>query len=443
MIVTKLHLPRRTMLRGIGATIALPLLDAMVPALTQQRLTAAAPVKRLGVIYLGNGHNMATYTPPREGALQLSPVLEPLAAFKDRLLVASGLDSMRSYRQDGGPHPRAQTTYLTGVTPKRTEGRDIEAATSMDQLAARQFQRDTQLSSLELAIESTDLLGVCSLGYSCAYNNTLCWRDATTPLPMENNPRAVFERLFGTSESTNRQARLEDIQSNRSVLDSIADEVSRLNKRVGPSDRTKVAAYLDSIRDLERRIQRAEEQVDKELPVVEQPAGIPPTFEQHVKMMFDLFTLAFQTDLTRVVTFLMVRELSQRAYTDLGISEPYHPLSHHAEDPQKLKWLTQISTYHMQLFAKFLEQLQSIPDADGTLLDNSLLLVGSGMSDPNTHDHLNLPTLVVAGKPMGIQTGRHIKFPKPTPWANMQLTLLEKVGVHVDQFGDGTGTLSV
>jgi hypothetical protein len=443
MMAWKRQLPRRTVLRGLGASIALPLLDAMVPALTAQRLTAAAPVKRLGVIYVGNGQNMPQYTPPAEGPLELSPVLGALAPFKDRVLVASGLDSMRTYVQDGGPHPRAQTTYLTGIAPKRTEGRDIQAGMSMDQIAARHFAAETQLASLELAIESTDLLGVCSLGYSCAYNNTISWRTPTTPLPMENNPRAVFERLFGASDSTTRQARLADIQANRSMLDSVTEEVARLNKRVGATDRTKVADYLESIRDVERRIQKAEQQVDQELPLVEQPAGIPATFEQHVKVMFDLFALAYQCDLTRVVTFLMVRELSQKAYTELGISEPHHPLSHHGDDPEKLKRIAKIGTYHVQLLAYFLERLRAIPDGDGSLLDHALLLYGGGMSDPNIHNHLNLPTVVVAGKPMGIATGRHVTFPKPTPWTNMQLTLLDRVGVHVDQFGDSTSILTI
>jgi hypothetical protein len=443
MMIAKRHLSRRTVLRGLGASIALPLLDAMVPAMTEIRLTAAAPVKRLGVIYVGNGQNMALYTPPAVGPLELSPVLSPLAPYKDRVLVASGLDSMRSYVQDGGPHPRAQTTYLTGATPKRTEGRDLKAAMSMDQIAARQFERDTQLASLELAIESTDLLGVCSLGYSCAYNNTIAWRTPTTPLPMENNPRAVFERLFGASDSTNRDTRLADLRGNRSVLDSVAEEVARLQKRVGASDRTKVADYLEAIRDIERRIQTAERQVDQELPLVEQPAGIPATFEQHVRVMFDLFALAYQCDLTRVVTFLMVRELSQKAYTELGVSEPHHPLSHHGDDPAKLAQIAKIGTYHMQQFAYFLERLRSIPDGDGSLLDHSLLLYGGGMSDPNIHDHRNLPTLVVAGKPMGITTGRHMAFPKPTPWANMQLALLDRVGVRVDGFGDSTEVLGI
>jgi hypothetical protein len=443
MIITKRHLPRRAVLRGLGATIALPLLDAMIPAARALRLTAAAPVRRLGVVYVGNGQNMSLYTPRSEGPLELSSVLEPLAPFQDRVLVASGLDSMRTYRQDGGPHPRAQTTYLTGMTPKRTEGRDIEAGISMDQIAARQFEKETQLASLELALESTDLLGVCSLGYSCAYNNTIAWRTPTTPLPMENNPRAVFERLFGASDSTDRKTRLADIHKDRSLLDSVTEEVTRLNRRVGPSDRSKVTDYLESIRDIERRIQKAEQQVDQELPVVAQPVGIPTTFEQHVRLMFDLSALAYQCDLTRVITFVMARELSTRAYPEIGVSEPHHPLSHHGDDPEKLARLAKISTFHMHQFAYFLERLRSTPEGDGSLLDQSLLLYGGGMSNPNLHDHLNLPTVIVAGKSIGITTGRHVRFPKGTPWTNMQVTLLDKVGVRVDHFGDSTGILSI
>ena len=443
MIVTKKCLPRRTVLRGLGATIALPLLDGMVPALAALRHTAAQPVRRFGAVYVGMGMNMKEWRPPEQEALQLSPILQPLAPFQDRLLVVSGLDSKEADGTDGGPHPRVQTSWLTGARAKPTEGVDLRAGISLDQIVAREFGQKTQLASLELGLESVDLLGTCFLGYSCAYNNTIVWRTPTTPLPMENNPRAVFERLFGVAESTDPRARLAYVQKSSSILDSVTQEVAELQRGIGPGDRTKLTEYLEAVRDIERRLQRAEEQVDQELPVVEKPMGIPASFEEHCKLMFDLLTLAFQTDLTRVSTFLMVREASVRSYPEIGISDSHHPLSHHQNNPEKLAKLAKLNLFHMTMFAAFLEKLQSTPDGDGSLLDHTLLLYGSGMSDSNLHLPKQVPTLVVGGKEHGITGSRHLQCPDGTPLANLELTLLEKLGLQVERFGDSTGELNL
>ena len=365
MIITKKYLPRRTVLRGLGAAIALPLLDGMVPAFAALRNTAAKPVRRFGAVYVGNGMNMPQWTPAASDTLQLSPTLQPLAPFQNRLIVVSGLDNKEGEGTDGGPHPRMQTSWLTGTRAKKTEGVDIRAGTSMDQIVAKEFGKETQLASLELATESVDLLGTCFLGYSCAYNNTISWRTPTMPLPMENNPRAVFERLFGASDSTDASARLAHVQKTRSILDSVTQEVSHFQRKIGPRDRTKLTEYLEAVRDAERRIQKAEEQVARELPVVDQPMGIPNTFEEHAKLMYDLLALAYQTDLTRVSTFLMVREASVRSYPEIGIPDSHHPLSHHQNNPEKLAKQAKLNAFHIRMFADFLERMQSTPDGDG------------------------------------------------------------------------------
>ena len=444
MIITKKHLPRRTVLRGLGATVALPLLDGMVPAFAALRNTAANPVRRLGVIYVGMGMYMKEWMPAAEGALQLSPILQPVAPFQDRLLVVSGLDSKEADGTDGGTHPRMQTTWLTGCRAKRTEGvGGVQAGVSMDQIVAREFGKATQLASLELAIESVDLLGTCFAGYSCAYMNTIAWRSPRTPLPMENNPRAVFERLFGASDTTDPRARLAEIQADRSILDSITDKVAHFQTGLGPSDRARVAQYLEAVRDVERRIQKAEEQVGRELPVVERPMGIPATYEEHAKLMFDLLAIAYQVDLTRVTSFLLGREASVRSYPEIGVPDSHHPLSHHGNDPEKLAKQAQINIMQMKLLRYFLEKLNALPDGDGSLLDHTLLLYGSGMSDSNLHIPRNVPTLVVGGgKTFQITGGRHLRFPEK-PLTNLQLTLLEKLRFPVEHFGDSTGELNL
>ena len=440
MVITKKHLSRRAILRGAGAAMALPLLDAMVPALTAQRATAAAPVRRFGAIFVGNGMNMSLWTPAKDGPLELPPLLAQLVSFRDRLVVVSGLGSKPAEGQDAGPHARAQTSWLTGARARRTEGADIQAGVSMDQIAAKVLGAETQIASLGLAIESTDLLGACNLGYSCAYLNTISWRTSTTPLPMENNPRAVFERLFGASASTDAQTRLLDARRRRSVLDDVNNKIVQLRRTLGPADRSQVDEYVDAVRDVERRIQIMEDQAHRELPAMESPQGIPATFEEHVATMFDLQALAYQCDLTRVATFLMLREASVRSFPEVGVPDSYHPLSHHQNDPEKLARQAKVNAFHLKLFARFLARLGSTPDGDGSVLDHTLLLYGSGMSDSNLHMPANIPTLLVGGPALGLQGGRHLRYPEGTPLASLQLALLDKLGVHIDQFGNSSSS---
>ena len=441
MIITRTHIPRRTVLRGLGATLALPWLDAMVPALAPRALAATTSVRRFGAVFVPMGMNMAHWTPTTEGALELSPILQSLAAFRDRLVVVSGLDSTPANANDGAPHPRCQTSWLTAVSAFKTEGANIHAGVSMDQIAAQEFGKATQLASLELTLEAFDLAGNCA-GYSCAYNATVSWRTPTTPLPMEANPRAVFERLFGASNTTDAQARLAALRRNRSILDAMADKISALQKGLGSGDRAKVTGYLEAVRDVERRIQKAEEQSDRALPLVEKPVGVPTDFMEHGKLLLDLQALALQTDLTRVFTFAIAQEQSTRTYPEVGVNEPHHPVSHHGNMPDKLALQTRINTYHLSLFAYFLEKLRSIPDGEDTLLDHTLMLYGSGMSNSNTHSYLNVPTMVVGGPAFGMRGGSHLRYPNGTPLANLQLTMLQRMNLQVERFGDSTGTLS-
>ena len=442
MIVTKKHLPRRTVLRGAGVAIALPLLDGMVPALAALRNTAARPVRRLGVLYAANGMAMPSWRPAAEGPLQLAPIQQPLAPFRDRVVVVSGLESRQAEGKDTAVHARIQASWLTGARAKRTEGPDIHLGISMDQVAAREFGKETQLESLELAMETAELAGACLPGYSCAYNNTVAWRDASTPLPMEFNPRAVFERLFGTSRSTSPAARLALIERRRSILDGVTEKVGELQRRIGEGDRLKLGQYLDAVRDVERRLEKAEAQVSQQLPEVDRPAGVPATFEEHARLMFDLLVLAYQTDMTRVFTFALGRELSVRTFPDIGVSDAHHPLSHHSDDPLKLAKLAKLQTFQMQQFAYFLGKLQATPDGDGTLLDHSLFFYGAGMSNSNIHYMYDLPALVVAGSDFGIAGGRHLVH-KETPLANLQLALIDKLGVPAERFGDSTGRIDL
>ena len=439
MISTRTHLSRRTVLRGLGASVALPLLDGMLPAHAALRHTAAAPVHRLTALYVPMGMDMTQWTPPSEGPLEIMPITRPLEPFESRMAVLSGLDSQQAVGNDQGPHPRSQASWLTGARAKRTDGIDIEAGISMDQIAAQQFAKETQLSSLELSLEGVDTLnaGCTRYGYSCVYTGTIAWRTATTPLPMEVNPRAVFERMFGTIDTTDKRARAADIRRDRSLLDAVTGKVADLRRRIGPGDRKKVDAYLDAVRDVERRIQIAEAQIDRELPVIERPGGIPASYADHAKVMFDLLVLAYQTDLTRVSTFLYGREASIRGFPEIGVPDSWHPLSHHGSDPEKLAKITKLNQFHVGLFAYFLERLQATHDGDGSLLDHTTILYGSGFSDPNSHTPLNVPTLVMGPR---IKGGRHLKY-QPTPLSNLQRTLLEMVGVPVQRFGDSTGNV--
>jgi len=445
MIITNKHLPRRTFLRGMGATLALPLLDGMIPAFGAGRLAAAAPRRRLGIVYVPNGIFMGRWTPQGDAAaLEVTPILQPLAAFRDQIVMVTGLSNTQADALPGegaGDHARASGAYLTGVHPKKTEGADLRAGVSMDQIAAGVLGKDTELASLELSLESREPVGACDPGYSCAYANTLSWRSPTTPLPMENDPRVVFERLFGASQSTDaavwRARRAED----RSILDAVRAKANRLRLEVGSSDRAKLDQYLEAIRDLERRIARGEQQAARELPAFDQPAGIPHTFEEHAKLMFDLQVLAYQADLTRVITFMVGHETSQRAYPEIGVSDAHHPLSHHGGNREKIERLIKVNTYHATMFAYYVDKLRTTPDGDGSLLDHLTLMYGSGMSDGNIHNHHDLPTLIVGGGSGTIKGGRHLRYPAKTPVTNLFLTLLDKVGVPIDTLGDSTGRL--
>jgi hypothetical protein len=446
MIITKMALPRRTFLRGLGVSLALPLLDSMVPALTAQARTAAKPVRRLAFIYMPNGVSMNFtgvnyWKPTGQGTnFELSPILEPLRAFKDQMVVFSGLTHRSAdASEDGanGDHARGTSTWLTGVHPKHTEGADVHNGISADQIAAPVLGRDTPLPSLELSLDLNYLVGNCGNGYSCVYMNTLAWRSPTTALPTENNPRAVFERLFGDGGSPSQ--RLAQARENRSILDSVTAEVARLQRRVGAADRVKVNGYLESVREIERRIQGIEKRDQTELPTLDRPTGIPDRFDLHVGLMYELQRLAFQADITRVVTFMLGRELNFRSYPEIGITEGHHGLSHHSDNPVQMARYSKVNVYQTQLFASFLEKLRATPDGDGTLLDHSLLLYGAGLSNSNLHTHYDLP-LLVAG---GVKGGRHVVAPTEMPMTNLLLGMLDRVGVPAETLGDSSGKLHV
>ena len=448
MINRSRYLPRRTFVRGLGATIALPLLDSMVPAFTAIAKTAAQPVRRLGVVYVPNGMNIWDWTPATEGAaFELPPILTPLAPFRDTLLVLSGMCNPAADGLPGegtGDHSRAQAAFLTGVHAKKTEGADIQNGISMDQILARELGQETQLASLELALESNELAGIGEDGYSAAYSGTIAWNSATTPLPMESDPRAVFERLFGASTSTDPAARRARLQMDRSILDAVNEELARLMMVIGPGDRAKLTEYLESVRDIERRIQIAEEGSDRPLPDVDRPAGVPDAFEDYAKLMFDLMALAYQTDLTRVSTFLVGREKSSRAFPEIGVPDPHHGLSHHQSRPDRLEKLGKINNYHMQMFVHFLDRLQSTPDGDGSLLDHTMILYGAGMSNSDSHLHHDLPILLAGTGAGALDGGQHLRVgseEQEVPLSNLHLALLEKMGLPVEQFGDSTGTV--
>ncbi len=364
MIVTKRHIDRRHLLRGAGVALALPLLDGMVPALTAIRRTAAAPVRRFGAIYMGNGMAMNVWKQPDgQPTLEVNRILAPIEPFLDRSLVISGLASNEAARgSDGGGHSQVQAAWLTGARARRTEGVNIEAGTSLDQIIARNFGTDTQFSSLEIGIEATELAGACNQGYSCAYTNTIAWRTPTVPLPMENNPRMVFERLFGDTSNTSQGARLDRVQRERSILDSLSEEMASFGTRIGSGDRAKLEAYTDAVRDAERRVQKAESQAARELPEVSRPFGIPQGFGEHVRLMCDLLALALQTDLTRVFTLLMVRETSVRSFPEIGVADSYHPLSHHGSNPEKIERQARVNGYFVEMLAHLVPLSPAIAD---------------------------------------------------------------------------------
>ena len=442
MIITKMALPRRSFLRGMGATLALPFLDAMVPA-----LSAAAPgrgrVTRLGFVYAPNGTYLPNFHPATTGkGYEMTPVLQALEPFRNDMVVLSGLSNKGAETQSegGGVHTRVHTAWLSGTRPKKTEGADIEAGTSIDQMAAAKIGADTPLRSLQLSLDHENIVGSCENGYSCVYQHTYSWSAPTTPMPMESNPRAVFERLFGEGGSPKEQAAR--LKRDRSVLDLAMADMARLQRRLGVRDRVMVDEYLDSVRDVEQRIQRAERQSKvSPMPIADPPVGVPDSFDDHAKLMFDLELLAFQSDVTRVVAFQVSRELNGRPYPWIGVPEGHHAVSHHQMDPVKIAQGAKINAYHVSLFARFVERMKNTPDGDGSLLDHTLLLYGTGMGDSDHHTPVNLPAVVVGGGG-AIAGGRHIQYPMHTPFTNLGLTLLHKVGVERERVADSTGLLT-
>jgi hypothetical protein len=440
MMIFKKAIPRRTFLRGLGATLALPWLDGMTPAFAAQAKAAA----RFSVVYVPSGVIMDKWTPATVGPnFALTPILEPLAPFQDRMLVLTGLDHKMADpfpgEGDVAPHDRAGGAYLTGAHPLREGKVDI----SVDQVVAREFGKHTQLSSLELNLDSGEVLGQCQMGWTCAYVHTLSWRTPTTPLPTESQPRAVFEHLFGDSNSTDPKERRARMLKQHSILDSAREAANRLMREIGASDRAKLSEYLDAVRDVERRIQTAEEQSGRELPALDRPVGIPARMDDHAKLMIDLQVLAYQSDLTRVITFMFGREQADRTYREIGIPDAHHPLTHHQNDPGKIAKVIRINTFHAQLLAYFLNRLQSTPDGEGSLLDHTMLLYGSGISDGNSHLHGNLPAVLFGGGSNPIRGGRHIRYPKDTPMSNLFVAMLDRLGMPPESFGDSTGKLDL
>ena len=430
-------LPRRTMLKGLGATIALPLLDAMIPAMTAQAQTpaAAAALRRLGYVYIPMGCDNSRWALTGDDLTELSPTLSPLAPVRDQVTAISNLELRNAYP---GTHATSNAAFLSCATAKRTESTDYHLGTTADQIAAQQIGGTTQLPSLEMSMDLLATVGQCDNGYACVYQNNLSWSSPTTPLPSEAQPRIDFETLFGDGGTP--EDRRASLKRRASLLDSVTTDFKRLQRELGPGDRARVSEYLQSVREVERRIEKAEEDArDNPLPDLDRPVGVPPAYADHARLMFDLQVLAFQGDITRVITFQLARETSNRTYPEIGVPEPHHPLTHHGNDPEKIARVAKINQFHVSLFAEFLQKMGSTPEADGSLLDHSLYLYGSGMGDPNVHDHQNLPILVAGGAAGRMRGGRHIRFAEPTPVANLHLTLLNKVGAQVDSFADSRG----
>lgn len=436
MIITKKALPRRTILRGAGAAFALPLLDAMAPPLTASAASPAAPVRRLGFVYMPMGSDISRWTPPGGPKLaELSPTLASLAPVVDQLTVVSNLELKNSYP---GTHATSNAGFLSAAKAKWTESTDYHLGTTADQIAAQHIGQETRLPSLEMAMDLVAMVGQCDNGFACVYQNNLSWSSPTTPLPAEAHPRLVFERLFGDGGTpVERRAAL---RRKASLLDWVMEDIVRLKADLGPEDRIKVGQYLDTVREVERRIKQAEASAaEGALPDLDRPAGVPESYADHAKLMFDLQVLALQGDVTRVITFQLARETSNRPYPEVGVPEPHHPLTHHGNNPEKIAKVAKINAFHVSLFAAFLKKLQATPDGDGSLLDHTVYLYGSGMGNPNVHDHTNLPILVAGGAAGRMRGGRHIRFAEPTPLANLHLTLLDKVGVRLASFADSTG----
>ena len=415
--------------------MALPLLEAMVPAATPLAKTAAQPVRRLGFVFMPMGCDITRWTPPGEKLDQLTPILRSLAPVREHVTVISNMELQNAYP---GSHATSNAAFLSAAKAKLTESTDYYLGTTVDQIAAQRLGQATQLPSLELAMDLLQVVGQCDNGYACVYQNNLSWSSPTTPLPAEAHPRIVFESLFGEGGSiTERRAAL---RKKASLLDSFNDDLARLQRQLGPGDRARVSHYLETVREVERRIQKAEaDTADNPLPDLDRPVGVPAAYADHARLMFDLQVLALQGDVTRVITFQLARETSNRTYPEIGVSDPHHPLSHHGNDPEKIARMAKINAFHVSLFAEFLGKLKATKEGNGTLLDHSIYLYGSGIGNPNVHDHTNLPILVAGGAAIGMKGGRHIKYAKPTPLANLHLTLLDKAGVHLDSFADSQG----
>ncbi len=436
MIVARRALPRRTFLRGMGAAVALPLLDAMVPSMTALAKTPAEPVRRLGFVYMPMGCDLPRWTPPGEGKLvELSATLQSLAPVVDQLTVITNLELKNAYP---GTHATSNAAFLSAARAKWTESTDYYLGTTVDQIAAKEIGQQTLLPSLELSMDLLQTVGQCDNGYACVYQNNLSWSSPTTPLPAEAHPRIVFERLFGEGGSAaDRRAAL---GRRTSLLDWVREDIARLQRALGPEDRTRVDQYLETVREVERRIQKAEAgTTDNQLPDLDRPVGVPAAYADHARLMFDLQVLALQGDVTRVITFQLARETSNRTYPEIGVPDPHHPLTHHGNNPEKIARMAKINAFHVSLFAYFLEKLKSTPEGGVSLLDHTLYLYGSGMGNPNIHDHVNLPILVAGGGGSGLKGGRHIKYAEPVPLANLHLTLLERAGVRLDAFADSKG----
>jgi hypothetical protein len=439
MIAINQSLSRRTLLRGLGATIALPLLDAMVPAAKASSSLVATPVKRLGFIFMPMGCDITRWTPPGKDKLtDLSPILQSLAPIKEYVNVLTNMELQNAYP---ATHSSSNSAFLSAARAKHTESSDYYLGTTVDQIAAKQLGAETQRPSLELSMDMMQTVGQCDNGYACVYQNNLSWSSPTTPLPSEAHPRMVFEMLFG--EGGSKADRQSALKRRASLLDYIKDDMTRLENTLGATDKAKVTQYLESIRDVERRIQRAEKDVAEAPPRdLDRPIGVPASYTDHARLMFDLQLLAMQADVTRVITFQLARETSNRTYPEIGVPDAHHPLTHHGNDSDKIARMAKINAFHVSLFAEFLVKLTATKEGNGTLLDHSLLLYGSGMGNPNLHDHINLPIIVAGGAAGGMKGGRHVRYAKPMPLANLHLTLLDKVGVKLDKFGDSTGKLS-
>jgi Protein of unknown function (DUF1552) len=437
MFLTGKALPRRTVLRGLGASLSLPLLDAMLPAFATRVRAATTRAHRFLAFYVPNGMAMEYWTPKGEGKdFELSPILEPLAPFRNQMLVLSGINASWNYI-----HAGASGSFLTGTTRGGRNEVEILADVSMDQLLARHFASETQVASLELAMDPPANAGACTGILSCAYTHTISWRSATQPLPMEYNPRAVFERLFGDSGSTGKAAREARLAQQKSLLDSVNEKLATLRKELGAQDQAKVEQYTEAVRDIERRIQKAEQQRDVELPTLDQPQGVPPVFEDHLALMLDLQVLAFQSDLTRVITFMIGKEQSARPYPQIGVPEAHHPLSHHNDVPEIIAHLSKINRYHTELFSKQLARLRATPDGDGSLLDHMTIMYGSGISNSTRHSGTNLPLMLVGGGAGRLAGGRHLKYADKPSIANLLVTLMDKLDVPVEKIGGSTGKL--